>query len=223
MTGVQTCALPIYVVAYLDTAYTEKTENDYSALTVWGVYTEDPVSVNVRTDDGRLSLKQFDRIQKQPHPKAMLVYAWQERLELHKLVNKVIETQKLCKFETILIENKAAGIPVASELRRLYTGNGIQVVLDDPKSLDKVARLYSVQGLFTNDMVYAPNKSWADDVIVQCMRFPKAKHDDLVDTVSGGLRYLRRTGLLRTPDEMQSEYEASIRHTGKPPPPLYAV
>ena len=29
-----------YVVASLDTAYTEKTENDFSALTIWGVFTD---------------------------------------------------------------------------------------------------------------------------------------------------------------------------------------
>jgi len=213
-----------FIVASLDTAYTEKTENDFTAMTVWGIYTEDPVSAEAM----KKPLKYKDMFQKErgykaPHPKVMLVYAWQERLTLGNSVTKVAETVKRFKVDTILIENKAAGIPVAQELRRLYSNLGFQVILDDPKSLDKTSRLYSIQHIFSEGIVYSPDKSWADQVITQIASFPKGKHDDLVDTVSMALRYLRRTGMIARPEEAQNNYESDMQHRGAPPAPLYAV
>jgi predicted phage terminase large subunit-like protein len=193
-------------------------------MTVWGVYTEDPVSAEAM----KKPLKYKDMFQKErgykaPHPKVMLVYAWQERLTLGNSVTKVAETVKRFKVDTILIENKAAGIPVAQELRRLYANLGFQVILDDPKSLDKTSRLYSIQHIFSEGIVYSPDKSWADQVITQVASFPKGKHDDLVDTVSMALRYLRRTGMIARPEEAQNNYETDMQHRGAPPAPLYAV
>ena len=213
-----------YIVAALDTAYTTKTENDYTAMTVWGVFTEDPVAADgMKAPGGRFDMYKKERSYKAPHPKVMLIYAWQERLELANSVTKTAETVKRFKVDSILIENKAAGYPVAQELRRLYSSQGFQVIMDDPKSMDKLSRLYSIQHFFAEGLVYAPDKSWADQVITQTVSFPKAKHDDLVDTISMAMRYFRRTGLISRPEEAQSDYDNSIRHQGAPPSPLYAV
>lgn len=208
-----------YIMAAVDTAYTEKTENDYSAMSVWGVFSEDPVAEAVRAGEGF----RIERTYKQPHPKVMLIYAWQERLDFSALVEKIDETASKYQVDRILVENKAAGIPVASELRRLYSGKRYGIQLDDPGSHDKVSRLYSIQHLFEEKLVYAPDKGWADEVIQQCIRFPKAKHDDLVDTVSMAMRYLRRTGQLQRAEEVQEEHEMERVHQGAPPPPLYEV
>ena len=213
-----------YIVAALDTAYTTKTENDYTAMTVWGVFTEDPVAADgMKAPGGRFDMYKKERSYKAPHPKVMLIYAWQERLELANSVTKTAETVKRFKVDSILIENKAAGYPVAQELRRLYSSQGFQVIMDDPKSMDKLSMLYSIQHFFAEGLVYAPDKSWADQVITQTVSFPKAKHDDLVDTISMAMRYFRRTGLISRPEEAQSDYDNSIRHQGAPPSPLYAV
>jgi phage terminase large subunit-like protein len=80
----------------------------------------------------------------------------------------------------------------------------------DPKSQDKLARLYSVQHLFAEGLVYAPIRQWSDMVINQVETFPKGKHDDLVDTVSMAMRHLRDTGLILRPDEWRAEAEASL-------------
>jgi predicted phage terminase large subunit-like protein len=212
-----------YIIASLDTAYTLKTENDFTAMTVWGVFSEDPVAEASRSLDRTGKGFMMERTYKQPHPKVMLIYAWQERLELAESVQKVAQTVQRFKVDTILIENKAAGYPVAQELRRLYSHKGFQVILDDPKSIDKTARLYSIQHFFSEGLIYAPDKSWADQVITQAVSFPKAKHDDLVDTISMALRYLRRTGMIQRPEEAQDDNERSRQHQGAPPPPLYAV
>lgn len=215
-----------YMVAALDTAYTTKTENDLSAMSVWGVFSggdNKAIATRVATKDGMVTVSEVKRTYTEEHPRAILMFAWQERLELHELVLKVQETMKRFKVDKLLIENKAAGHSVAQELRRLYGGEEFAVQLVDPKSQDKLARLYSIQHLFAEGLIYAPDRSWADMVITQTGTFPKAKHDDLVDTVSMALRHLRETGMIIRGAEWTQDIENKMQFTGAEPPPLYAV
>lgn len=210
-----------FILASLDTAYTTKTMNDASALTVWGVFTDDTVAVQGRRidDDGRPVY--MDRVYAQTAPKVMLMTAWNERLELHQLVEKVADTCKRFKVDVLAIENKAAGHSVAQELRRLYSHEKFGVRMFDPKSQDKTSRLYSVQHLFSDGIIYAPDRKYADEVITQTSIFPNGKHDDLVDTVSMGIRLLRDMGLLVRGPEKTAEIEESRQYHGRPPEALY--
>jgi len=210
-----------YIIASLDTAYTLKQENDYSALTVWGVFSGDTMAqaTNVVGITGRAMA--VERTYAEGSPKAMLMSAWQERLELHNLTQKVADTCKRMKVDKLLIENKAAGISVAQEIRRLFGSDAWAVQLVDPKAQDKLARLYSVQHLFFEGMIYAPDRSWADMVITQTAGFPKMKHDDLTDTLSQGLQHLRTIGLLTRAPERLAELDDARQHRGGDPAPLY--
>lgn len=214
-----------YILASLDTAYTEKTENDYSALTVWGVYTLNTTAVPTRVVglDGKPI--DYDRIYSSQTPRVVLMAAWRERLPLHELVQKVADTCKHTKgglkVDKLLIENKGPGISVAQEIRRLYGNEAFAVQLQDPKSTDKLSRLYSVQHLFAEGMVSAPDRAWADMVITEVGVFPKGRHDDLVDTVSQALRHLRDLGLLQRGPERTAEVETSQVFTGTNPTVLY--
>ena len=60
-------------------------------------------------------------------------------------------------------------------------------------------------------------------VINQVATFPKAKHDDLVDTVSMALRYLRETGMLIRGEERTAEINREMEFSGKEPIPLYGT
>jgi len=138
-----------FILASLDTAYTEKTENDYSALTVWGVFTYDTVAVPGRIigADGRpmyLGVRDYAK----ESPRVMLMHAWQIRLPLHELVVKVADTCRKMQIDLLLIENKASGISVSQEMQRLYSHETWGVELNDPKSIDKLSRLHSVVPLF---------------------------------------------------------------------------
>lgn len=202
-----------YIIGFLDTAYTVKTENDYSALTLWGVFRHD--TVIQPSKDG-------ERTYNELAPKVMLIGAWKERLELHDLVEKVAKScyrgsGKTQPIDRLLIENKAAGASVAQEIRRLYGAEDFAVQLVDPGAQDKLARLYSVQHLFSEGMVFAPDKDWAEMVITEVEVFPKGRHDDLTDTVSGALRHLRDLGLLQRPPEMRSEIEDAMRYENNRP------
>jgi len=212
-----------YIVASLDTAYTSKTSNDPSAMTIWGIFTTDASAVAHRTigADGRPQY--IDRAYNESAPKVMMMHAWTERLEFHDLVEKVAKTCKALKVDKLLIENKASGISVAQEMRRLYGNEGFAVQLSDPKSLDKMARLYSVQHLFSEGMIYAPDKKWTEEVITQVGQFPKGRHDDLVDTVSMSIRHLRDIGLLTRSAERIQEIEGMKTYPNKQETRLYPV
>ena len=210
-----------FIIASLDTAYTVKTENDYSALTVWGVFTTDTVATATRliNRDGRPEY--IDRVYNETAPKLMLMHAWQERLEFHDLIQKVAKTCTTMKVDKLLVENKAAGISLAQEMRRLFSHETFAVQLADPKSMDKMARLFSVQHLFEEGMIFAPDKVWAEMVITQVGQFPRGKADDLVDTVSQAVRHLRDIGLLTRSAERLNEISDAFVYPGTQAVPLY--
>jgi predicted phage terminase large subunit-like protein len=215
-----------FVIASLDTAYTTKTENDFSALTVWGIFTSGMIAeVTTRTISRENKLMDvttsIERAYSETAPKVMLMSGWQERLELHDLVEKVANTCRRMRIDRLIIEDKAAGHSVAQEIRRLYGHEDWAVQLINPGANDKLARLYSVQHLFAQGMIYAPIKQWAEMVISQMATFPRGKHDDLVDTASAALRHMRDLGLLVMPDEARSDIAQQMQHTGAAPPPLY--
>jgi len=182
-----------FILGSLDTAYTAKEENDASALTIWGVF---------RDING--------------NPKMMLVYAWQERLEFHQLFQRVIDTCTISQkpkdhpqyaVDRLLVEAKASGMSIGQELHRLVRGTGkLGIELINPTVYgDKVARVQSIQHLFADEMIYAPDRSFADMVIDQCAVFPKGSRDDLVDSTSQALRYLRDAGFALKREEHAME------------------
>lgn len=210
-----------FIIASLDTAYTTKTENDCSAMTIFGVFTTDTTAIAHRMIDAEGRPVYFDREYNESAPKLMLMHAWADRLEFHDLIQRVHKTCKALKVDKLLVENKAAGISLAQELRRLYTGEDFAVQLSDPKSMDKLARLFSVQHLFEEGMIFAPDKTWAEMVITQVAQFPRGRSDDLVDCVSMAVRHLRDLGLLTRSSERLEEIGAATTYPGGQAMPLY--
>jgi predicted phage terminase large subunit-like protein len=171
-------------------------------MTVWGVFNND-----------------------QDVPQIMLMNGWQARMELNELVERIASTAKKFKVDHLIVENKASGISVAQEIRRLYAYEDFSVQLIDPKGGDKVARAYSVQHILAEGIVHAPMAfSWADMVVTQCSQFPKGKHDDIVDTVTMALRYLRNAGMITRGSERTAETAAAVQfHGNAGDKPLYPV
>lgn len=218
-----------FIVASLDCAYTTKEENDYSAMSVWGVW-HDTGGVNAVTiPQGMVNagsgFVRESRTERDDVPRVMLMNAWQGRLELHDLVTRVADTCRKFKVDLLLVENKASGQSVAQEIRRLYSHEEFGVQLIDPKGQDKVARAYSIQHLLAEGIVHAPlDYPWADMLVTQCSQFPKGKHDDLVDTVTQALRWLRTSGMMQRADERTAEINRAKEFTGnRGADPLYPV
>lgn len=218
-----------YILASLDTAYTTKESNDPSALTIWGVYREEHDTVV----NGRIIKVKGDT-------KVMLLYAWTKRLEFNELVQQVIDTctkdsRKIpgprFNVDRVIVEAKASGISVAQELRRLCSLDGkFGVELVKLKgSMDKVARLHSVQHLFAEGMVYAPGypdtgmwREFSGMVIDEISIFPHGSHDDLVDSTSMAMRYLRDNGFMVRSEEKELDENEEMMYRG-PGMPLYPV
>lgn len=202
------------VVASLDTAFKEKEENDFNALTVWGIW--------------------LDRARNR---RAMLMYAWNKRLPLHGkvvsafpgelpvmfkqrqqeawgLVDLIADTCKRYKVKRLLIEDKSRGHDVANEIRRLYSRDNWGVQLINPVG-DKVSRAHSIVPLFTDDAIWGPDTKWAQLVISQCESFPKAAHDDLVDSVTQFLQWARDMELLVRCDEQSAANEEAALYKHK--------
>lgn len=191
-----------YIVASLDSAFTEKEENDPSALTIWGTF-----------------------LDKQRQRRIMLVNAWRKHLQFHGpavfqekgesdlhfrfraqkswgLVEWVSDTCRRFKVDRLLVENKASGISAAQELQRLYGREGWAIQLETPKG-DKVARALAVQAMFANGLIYAPDRDWAEMVISEMEMFPKGRYDDLTDSATQALKHLRETGLAQLDAEVR--------------------
>lgn len=217
------------VVASLDTAFKEKEENDYNALTVWGIFQD--LNRNRR---------------------AILMYAWAKRVPLNGtvvsaypgelpivfeerkkkawgLVDWIADTCKRYNVKRLLIEDKARGHDVANELKRLHGREnwGVHMVMP---VVDKVSRTHSVQPLFTDNAVYAPVKdglflSWAEQVVSQMEDFPKATHDDLHDSVTQFLLWARENEILVRVEEEAAAMaeEAMFKGNKKTVADLYGV
>jgi hypothetical protein len=56
----------------------------------------------------------------------------------------------------------------------------------------------------SQEMIYAPARDWADLVITEMSLFPFGKYDDLTDSSSQGLKYLRDAGLAQSDEEAAS-------------------
>lgn len=192
-----------YVIGVLDTAYTEKEENDPCAMTVLGIW--------------------HDR---EGAPQVMLMTAWEEWLEFNALVEKTANTCQRFRVDRLLIESKASGISVAQEIKRRYAHENWGVQLVDPGRGDKVSRAYAVTHAFEDGLVWAPGVEedqfapFAARVVDQMATFPKSFHDDLTDTVTMGLKYLREQGLLVRREEFERD-ERDLSMHRPDPRPLY--
>jgi predicted phage terminase large subunit-like protein len=185
------------VVGIVDGAYTTQNQNDPTAMAVLGTFL-DPYS---------------------GMPKVMLAQCWAERMELHAGVQKIDATARKYRVSMLLVENKATGHSVVQELHRLFADKPYSVVLLDPRGsvagrggYDKVARAMSVVPVFEDEMVYAPRTDWAEAAITECAVFPRGSHDDRVDAIVGGIRWLRDQGaLLRVVEAVEAERENAMQ------------
>jgi predicted phage terminase large subunit-like protein len=178
-----------FVVQSYDGAYTEKTINDPSACSVWGIF-------KPSEDKGFC---------------AMLIDCWEEHLQYPDLKEKVIEDFGTVygdpnefgqgkKTDMVLVEDKSSGISLLQDLGRAH----IPCRSYNPGGADKVQRVNLIAPLIKAGRVYIPEstkneghpRSWAEPLVNQLCAFPEVRHDDLVDTTSQALRVLRDMGWL---------------------------
>jgi predicted phage terminase large subunit-like protein len=174
-----------FILQTWDTAFEKTQRSDYSAVTTWGVF--------YKADD--TGVEQANII---------LLDAFRERMEFPKLKQKAIDSYKEWQPDSVIIEKKASGAPLIYEMRAM----GIPVQEFTPtRGNDKISRLNAVADIFASGRVWAPNTSWAEEVIEEVASFPSAQHDDYTDTVSMALSRFRKGGYITTdldePDDIR--------------------
>ena len=188
------------IVASLDGAFTEKEENDPSALTVWGIFTTKENKRAIMLVHAWRKHLQFSAPPIELKPRETRAAYKQRTSQTWGLMEWVHDTCIRFKADRLLIEAKASGISAAQELQNRWGIQDFAVQLCPVKG-DKVARAYGVQPTFSQHLVYAPDRDWAEQVIEEMEVFPKGKYDDLTDSATQALKYLRDIGLARTDEE----------------------
>lgn len=178
-----------YIIQSYDCATSDKTKNDPTACTVWGIFkpnADKPMSV-------------------------MLIDCWEEYMQYPELRPKVIDEYGAIygdenefghgkKVDMILIEDKSAGISLIQDLQRA----GLPVRSYNPGMADKTTRLNLVAPIIERGRVYIPESSvnpgmardWAETLVSQICAFPEVRHDDLVDSTTQALRIMRDLGFI---------------------------
>ena len=170
-----------YLIMAMDTAFEAKKSADYSAAVIFGVWYNE--------EDGN-------------QPNLILLEAWRDKLEFPELKAKTLELYKEWEPDSVIIEKKASGAPLITELRRM----GIPAQEFTPsRGNDKITRLNAIADIFASEKVWAPAKRWAEELIDEVAAFPAGRNDDYVDCVSLAMSRFRAGGFVGT--QHDKEYE----------------
>ena len=207
-----------YIIQSYDCATSDKTHNDPTGCITLGAF---------KPMDGGMCI--------------MVIDCWQEHLQYPDLRPKVIEEFDVVygegrdkkRVDLLLVEDKSAGISLIQDLQRAH----LPVMPYNPGRADKVQRLSIVANIIRAGRVWVPEssvtkgyvKDWAEGMVTQICSFPEGTvHDEFVDCISQGLRYMRDAGWVNIdapPREEITEEDISdaelynMRHKGNP----YAV
>lgn len=220
-----------FTVASLDGAYTEKQENDPNALSIWSVFQNDEgswcallknawrkhLTLNGQARPKRRGESWADYHAEHHHQWGVMQWA---RYECHRH-----------RVDTLLIEAKANGLDVINEMTRLAKFDPWQIVPINPKKLDKRARVMRVIPIFEEGLVYAVQRDgqwpkYAQITIDEMAAFPRGKFDDITDTGTQALWWLRKAGFLEHHEDQIERQRRETERAGKKPrgkKPLYEV
>ena len=176
-----------YVIQSYDTAFSKRESADYSAITTWGVF---------YPNEGGSG------------PNLILLDSKKGRWEFPELKSIALEEYQFWDPDTVIVEAKASGMPLTHELRNM----GIPVVNFTPsRGNDKVTRVHSVSPLFEAGMVWAPDTTFAEELIEEVAAFPNGEHDDLVDSMTQALMRYRQGNFVQLPTDDWQDGEESAR------------
>lgn len=140
---------------YIDTAYTNKQENDPSVILVGA------------KRDNIYYVKKVIKV----------------RQEFPELLNTIVKAAHSYgnSRTKIFIEPKASGLSVAQQLRKQTSLNIIEAKAPEN---DKISRVNAVSPIIQSKRVKLIDGSWVNDFIDECAVFPNAAHDDQVDCLT---------------------------------------
>ena len=125
-------------------------------------------------------------------PSALLAYTFKDnKWQIIDCVNVYKEFPELVRFipqwvtkngysnrSRIYVEPKASGKSIVQTLQK---ETGLNVREDKPPSKDKVARVQDISASLESGRVSLLRGKWNEEFVQQLVKFPSAKHDDMVD------------------------------------------
>ena len=175
-----------YVIQSYATAFSKRETSDFSAITTWGVFYPEESGT----------------------PGLILLDSQKGRWDFPELKEVALDQYKYWDPDTVIVEAKASGLPLTHELRTM----GIPVVNFTPSNgNDKVTRVHSVSPLFEAGMVWAPDETFADELIEEVAAFPNGEYDDLVDSMTQALMRYRQGNFVTLPTDDLEDGESSVR------------
>jgi predicted phage terminase large subunit-like protein len=133
----------------------------------------------------------------------LLIDIYRERVEFPELKRKVVELYEKHKPHEIIIEDKASGISLIQELQRETTLpiKAIKV------GTDKISRVHSITPIIESGNVKLYTLcNCLNEFLDECEDFPRGEFDDMVDSMSQALAYLRSKVKLKTPKPISRKY-----------------
>ncbi len=120
--------------------------------------------------------------------KYYLLQVVRERLEYPALQRRIVAVAEHWQADTVLIEDKAGGIDLIQDLRR---HSSLNIVGIDPRQ-DKATRALDVTPIIEGGRVFLPKEApWLADFRNEVVKFPHARHDDQVDSLSQFLGWVK--------------------------------
>ena len=173
-----------YLIMTVDAAAEAKNRSDFSAITVWGVFSDEKLTLGASH--------------------IILLNTVNKRLEFPELKELAHKQYKEWLPDSFIVEKKSAGTQLYQEFRRM--GIPVQEFNPTRHTGDKVARINAIADIFRAGMVWYPvGYKWAEETIEQVAAFPASDHDDIVDCVSMALQRFRNGGFIRLPTDQEDE------------------
>lgn len=186
-----------YIIQSYDCATSDKTHNDPTGCITMGAF---------KPMDGGMCV--------------MIIDCWQEHLQYPQLRPKVVDEYEVIygegkdkkRVDLLLVEDKSAGISLIQDLRQAH----LPVHAYNPGKADKVQRLSIVSNIIRAGRVWVPEssvkkgfvKDWAEGMVSQICSFPEGTvHDEFVDCISQGLRYMRDGGWISIDAPPRDDYD----------------
>ena len=190
------------IIQSYDTAFEEDEEHDFSARTTWGVFEYEerlnpklPWTAQYKGQT-RLCLIMLERMNK--------------RMEFPELRDNAMQAAELWKPDKVLIEKKASGHSLAQEMRRANLPVARIKVTDS-----KFVRAHAASLVLERGCIFYVKRNWAQEVITQCGNFPADDHDDMVDTCTMAMLWLRKKWSADFLDD-DDDNDDLMRHVNKP-------
>lgn len=181
-----------FVLLSYDTAFENGEENDYSAMTAWGIFPS-------------TSRKQSG--EEYQHHHAILLGAWRDKVQAADLADIIVGHHRQLKPDLIIVEKRASGITVVQELKRLRLPVRPWLPRGKPGTLGKVPRAHGVAMMLEQGAVHYIPGTKTEAVIAEAAAFPNGANDDWVDCVTMALIFFRDRFMFRTADEEPDDAE----------------